>query len=70
MNWESWGVIAIYAVIAFVFVGIMIYGCVREHVSQAGTAYERLMSVEPVELDEIKDTVVPYPHVEDVVTNL
>ena len=48
----------------------MIYGCVREHVSQAGTAYERLMSVEPVELEEIKDTVVPYPHVEDVVTNL
>ena len=74
MNWQSWGVIAIYAVIAFLFIGIMIYACVKEHVAEAGTAYERLMSKEPVELEEM-DKVVPYPHMEDIeddrpVTNL
>jgi hypothetical protein len=69
MNWQTIGVIAIYASIALLFVGIMIYGCVREHVSAAGTAYERLVSVEPVEMEDIKDSIVPYPH-EDVITNL
>tara|TARA_E500000331_G_scaffold234559_1_gene224758 strand:- start:47020 stop:47235 length:216 start_codon:yes stop_codon:yes gene_type:complete len=71
MNWQTWGVIAIYASIAFFFIGIMIYGCVKEHVSEAGTEYERLMSKEPVEMEEIKDEIVPYPHVDDIpVTNL
>lgn len=69
MNWETVAYIGIYAFLIFLFVGIMIYGCVKEHVSQAGTAYERLMSVEPVEMEDIKDRVVPYPH-EDVITNL
>ena len=73
MNWQTVGVIAIYACIAFLFIGIMIYGCVKEHVSQAGTEYERLVSNEPVELEEM-DQVVPYPHMEDIddrpVTNL
>ena len=72
MNWQTWGVIAIYASIALLFIGIMIYGCVKDHVREAGTEYERLMSKEPepVELEEM-DEVVPYPYVDDVpITNL
>ena len=53
MNWQTWGVIAIYASIALLFIGIMIYGCVKDHVSQAGTEYERLISKEPIEMEEI-----------------
>ncbi len=65
MNWETVAYIGIYAFLVFLLVGIMIYGCLKEHVTQAGTEYERLVSREPVELDEI----VPYPHEEEI-TNL
>jgi len=65
MNWETVAYIGIYAFLVFLLVGIMIYGCLKKHVTQAGTEYERLVSREPVELDEI----VPYPHDEEI-TNL
>lgn len=69
MNWETVAYIGIYAFLCFLMVGISIYGCVKEHVQAAGTEYERLVSVEPVEMEDIEDRIVPYPH-EDVITNL
>ena len=70
MNWETVAYIGIYVVLCFLVVGISIYGCVKETVNAASTeSYERLVSEEPVEMEDIKDTIVPYPH-EDVITNL
>ena len=69
MNWETVAYIGIYAVLCFLLVGISVYGCVKGHVQAAGTEYERLVSEEPVEMEDIKDRIVPYPH-EDVITNL
>ena len=66
MNWETVAYIGIYIVLCFLVVGISIYGCVKETDS---TVYERLVSEEPVEMEDIKDRIVPYPH-EDVITNL
>ena len=62
------GGIFLYIVIAFIFCGLMIYGCVKEHVAEAGTEYERLMSNKPVELNEI----VPDDFIKDErpITNL
>lgn len=74
MNWETvayigiYAFLGIYAFFCFLMVGISIYDCVKETTS-AGTEYERLVSVEPVEMEDIKDRIVPYPH-EDVITNL
>ena len=73
MNWETVAYIGIYAVLCLLAVGISVYGCVKGHVQAAGTEYERLVSEEPVEMEEM-DQVVPYPHMEDIddrpVTNL
>ena len=69
MNWETVAYIGIYAVLCLLAVGISAYGCVKGHVQAAGTEYERLVSEEPVEMEDIKDRIVPYPH-EDVITNL
>tara|TARA_B000000475_G_scaffold213033_1_gene175140 strand:+ start:651 stop:860 length:210 start_codon:yes stop_codon:yes gene_type:complete len=69
MNWETVAYIGIYAVLCLLAVGISVYGCVKGHVQAAGTEYERLVSEEPVEMEDIKDRIVPYPH-EDVITNL
>jgi len=70
MNWETVAYIGIYVVLCFLVVGISIYGCVKETANAASTeSYERLVSEEPVEMEDIKDTIVPYPH-EDVITNL
>ena len=67
MNWETVAYIGIYAVLCLLVIGISIYGCVKE--SASGTEYERLVSEDPVEMEDIRDRVVPYPH-EDVITNL
>jgi hypothetical protein len=53
MNWETIAYIGIYALVCFLLVGIMLYGCAKNHIEEAGKSYEILDEEEPVELEEI-----------------
>ena len=52
MNWETIGFIFIYCLLGLFFIGICVYVCIKDHLREAGTEYERLSSVELIPKDD------------------